>query len=90
MVYNNSQAIVYGYDSHIITIDYPGFTNMVDWWLMPPENSSRATKNTNTVETGYKSTGYKNIPVIRTCFSTPNDVLITSFHCITILSQYGG
>ena len=59
-----------------------------------------------TVETGYKNTGYKNIPVIRTssletflyvsllitfyknipviraCFSLPDDVLITGFHCI--------
>ena len=29
-------------------------------------------------------TGYKNIPVIRTCFSTPDDVLITGFHCVYI------
>ena len=48
-----------------------------------------------TVETGYKNilagnlsirpsinfTIYKNIPVIRTLYSTPDDVLITGFHC---------
>ena len=26
-------------------------------------------------------TGYKNIPVIRTFYSTPDDVLISGFHC---------
>ena len=47
------------------------------------------------METGYKNTGYKKIlaetflyvpllilPFIRTCFSTPDDVLITVFHCL--------
>ena len=52
----------------------------------------------STVETGYKNilarnvsirpyinfTSYKNIPVIRTFVSTPDDVLITGFHCIQI------
>ena len=54
------------------------------------------------METGYKNilagnvsirlsinfTSYKNIPVIRTCFSTPNDVLITGFHC-TVFVKLG-
>ena len=49
-----------------------------------------------TVETCYKNilagnvsirpyidfTSYKNIPVLKTCFSTPDDVLMTGFHCI--------
>ena len=55
-------------------------------------------KNTGYKNTGYKNilarnvsirpsinfTFYKNIPVIRTFFSTPDDVLITGFHCIIL------
>ena len=40
----------------------------------------------HTVVIAYKNTGYKNISVIRTFFSTPDDVLISDYYCTTICS----
>ena len=37
-----------------------------------------------TVVIAYKNTGYKNISVIRTFFSTPDDVLISDYYCINL------